>query len=209
MNRWTPLAVLVTMLALAFVLVTTAELPTSQAEDPKPEYVGVKACKACHFKQHKTFLKTNLAMAYEHLKPGQAAEKKKAAGLDVDQDFTKDPKCLKCHVTAYGEHSGFPAVVEGKEWTAEEKARAELNEGVTCESCHGPHSLVIPHKKENKEYKREDIVKLGATAPVKAENCEHCHVKECPTMPEDYVFDFEKEKMSDKLHEHKKLKKDH
>ncbi|MDJ0976022.1 MAG: cytochrome c family protein [Planctomycetota bacterium] len=209
MNRWTPLAVLVTTLAIGAVLMTTTELPTSQAEDPKPEYVGVKACKACHFKQHKTFLKTKLAKSYEHLKPGVSAERKKASGLDVDKDYTKDPKCLKCHTTAYGEHSGFPALVEGKEWTKEEKARAELHAGVNCEACHGPHSLVIPHKKKHKDYKRADIVKLGAFAPTKPENCDHCHVKECPTMPEDYTFSFEETKMSDKLHAHKKLKKEH
>lgn len=181
----------------------------ADGEKKTPEYVGAKSCKKCHFKQQKTWKKTALASAFEVLKPGQCEEKKKAAGLDLKKDYTKDAKCLKCHATGYGTASGYPTLTEGKEFSEAEKVRAGLNEGVTCEACHGPGSLYIPVKKANKEYKREEIVALGALAPVTADNCSACHVLECPTMPKDYKFDFEAQKASDKLHAHKALKSKH
>lgn len=181
----------------------------ADGEKKSPEYVGVKSCKKCHFKQQKSWKKTTLASAFEVLKPGQSEEKKKAAGLDLKKDYTQDKKCLACHATGYGTPSGYPALPEGREFTEEEQTRAGLNEGVTCEACHGPGSLYMPVKKANKEYKRDEIVALGALAPVKAANCAACHVLECPTMPKDYKFDFEAMKKSDKLHAHKELKFKH
>lgn len=180
------------------------------AASKTPEYIGTKACKKCHLKQYKSFTKNSpLHTSFENLKPDVAVERKKKHGIDPKKDFSKDPKCLKCHTTGYGTDVGYPAVVEGKAWSEEEKARAALTEGVTCEACHGPSSLLAPFKKENKKYKREEIVALGAIAPVTADNCAPCHVKECPAMPEDYTFDFEKTKDSEKIHVHKKLKNEH
>jgi hypothetical protein len=200
--------------AYALVVLTLAVAGPSGgvacAEDGEtPTYVGADSCKACHFKQHKSWNKTTMSKAYSVLLPGIATEKKKATGLDPEKDYCKDAKCLECHTTAYGTESGFPAVVEGKDWTDAEKARAELNKGVTCEACHGPGSLYGPFKKKNKEYKRAEIVALGAATPVTEKNCMPCHEKRCPTMGDDYKFDYEALKNSDKIHDHKKLKKPH
>jgi hypothetical protein len=175
----------------------------------KPEYGGPGSCKACHFKQHKSWEKSALAKAFEALKPGQEVEKKKAAKLDPEKDYSTDATCLKCHTTGYGRETGYPALAEGESMTEQQKERAALTEGVTCEACHGPGSLYGPFKKKNKDYKRAEIVALGALAPVGAGQCQDCHVKECPTMGEDYAFDFEKAKTSDAMHEHKPLKKEH
>ena len=201
---------LVTSILVASLLVFLVSSP-GIAEDAgkKPEYVGAKSCKKCHFQQSKSWKKTNLALAFEHLKPDQSVEAKKASGLDPKKDYTTDPKCLKCHTTGYGQDSGYPTVTEGKAFTEAEAAQATLNEGVTCEAWHGRGSLYGPYKKANKEYKRAEIVKLGAIAPVTADNCAPCHVKECPTMADDYKFSFDETKTSDKLHKHKKLKKEH
>ena len=209
MKHWMLMAVAVAgvVLVTAFALDPTRSATADGEKDPT--YVGTKDCKSCHFKQFKSYGDSSLKQAFEHLKPGQCATAKKDCGLDPAQDFTKDPKCLKCHTTAYGLASGYPEVVEGKAWTDAQKAAATLNEGVTCEACHGPGSLYIPFKKKNKEYKRAEIVELGAIAPVTADNCAPCHKKECPTMPDDYTFDFEKHKMSESMHKHKKLKHDH
>ena len=181
------------------------------AEDPaKPAYIGPEGCKKCHFKQFGSWKKTGMATTFDRLKPGEAAEKKTAAGLDLKVDYTKDPKCLKCHSTGYGTETGYPAVVEGKAWTPAEQERATMNARVGCESCHGPGSLYSPFKKEHPDFKLADIQSRGATTPPKAEQCMACHVKECPTMPKDYAFDFEKAKKSDKdLHEHLPLKFPH
>lgn len=196
----------------AAVVTTLLRAPAPvHAEDaaPKPEYAGPGTCKNCHLKQHKSWKATGMAKTFESLKPEACAEKKTKAGLDPAKDYTKDEKCLKCHTTGYGTPSGFPAVVEGKTWTPEEVERAKKNEGVTCEACHGPGSLYWPLKKLNEKFKLAEIVALGATSPPKAEQCMVCHVKECPTMPADYVFDFEKAKHSPNIHEHVPLKHPH
>ena len=180
-----------------------------KASAKTPEYIGAGKCKKCHLKQHKSWKKTPLALSFESLKPGVKAEEKKAAKLDPKKDYTKDPTCLACHTTAYGTATGYPAVVKDKTWTEAETERATLNEGVTCEACHGPGSLYSVFKKANKEYKLAEIVALGAVSPPTAESCAPCHKKECPTMATDYKFDFEKAKVSDALHKHKKLKYKH
>jgi hypothetical protein len=197
---------------VAWCVATLARPLPVMAEDAdaKPAYVGADNCKKCHLKHHKSWKVTAMAKTFESLKPHTAAEKKKAGGLDPAADFTKDAKCLQCHTTGYGTESGFPAVVEGKAWTPEEQERATRLQGVTCEACHGPGSLYGPYKKEHEDFKLEEIQKLGATTPPKAEQCMVCHVKECPTMAADYVFDFEKaKKQADDFHEHIPLKHPH
>ncbi len=181
------------------------------AEDTaaKPAFIGPEACKKCHFKQFQSWKKTPMASSFEHLKPDAAADKKTAGGLDPKKDYTKDPKCLKCHVTGYGTESGYPAVVEGKAWTPAEEGRAKLVTNVGCEACHGPGSLYSPFKKDHQQFKLAEIVALGATTPPKPDHCAACHVKECPTMPKDYAFDFEKARKSEGVHAHVPLKFPH
>jgi hypothetical protein len=194
----------------AFVLPGTV-VPSAAAEDKKadPTYIGSAKCKKCHLKQFKSWGKSTLATSFDSLKPDAKAAEKKAAKLDPKKDYTKDPTCLKCHTSGYGTASGYPAVVKDKAFTDAEKERAALNEGVTCEACHGPGDLYSAFKKDNKKYKRSQIVALGAVSPPTAESCAPCHAKECPTMAADYKFDFETAKTSEAVHAHKKLKYDH
>ncbi len=205
------LAAAAAFIGLGVLVDTTRSGNLALAEDAaKPAYIGAEACKKCHFKQYGSWKKTAMAMAFDKLKPGEAAEKKTAGGLDPKADYTKDPKCLKCHTTAYGTDSGYPAVVEGKAWTPAEEERAKLTVGGQCEACHGPGSLYSPYKKLHQDFKLADIVALGATQPPTAAQCQACHVKECPTMAKDYAFDFEKAKKSDKdIHDHVPLKFPH
>lgn len=207
-RSWT-VAVLVGVAAVAAATLIRPAPVSCEGDAAKPTYAGPDSCKKCHLKQAKSWKTTPLAKAFDVLKPGEAADKKKAAGLDPAADYCKDAKCLKCHTTAYGKDGGYPAVVEGKAFTEEETARAALTAGVTCEACHGPGSLYGPFKKTNEKFKLEEIQKLGATAPMKAEHCAECHAKECPTMPADYAFDFEKMKKSPNMHEHVPLKFPH
>jgi hypothetical protein len=53
-------------------------------------------------------------------------------------------------------------------------------EGVGCESCHGPGEKYSPYKKDNKEYKWADLVKLGAVH-ADEKNCKTCHNDKSPT----------------------------
>ena len=127
-------------------------------------------------------------------------------------DGTQSDKCLACHATAHGKPGGYPDV--GHEWTPEETAHAALLQGVTCEACHGPGSQYGPYKAEHEDYKRADLVAMGAAIPITAETCTPCHVKECPTMGEDYAFDpaaaLEKAKAEGEgTHDHVALKHPH
>jgi len=81
------------MLIMLFISIASAESPT---------YLGAKKCKACHFKQFKSWEQTPMAMSFEDLKAGVKAEEKKKAGIDPNKDYTADKNCLKCHTTGYG-----------------------------------------------------------------------------------------------------------
>jgi hypothetical protein len=208
MSRATLFVFAVVLAAVAALLAFAPAPGTVSAADEEPAYVGADSCKKCHFAQHKSWKDGKLAKAFEDLKPGNAVEAKKAAGLDPDKDYCQDPACLACHTTGYGTPTGYPAPpAEGAEWTEEEKTRAALNEGVTCEACHGPGSLYGPYKKDHKEFKHAEIRALGALVPVTAEHCTDCHDKsKSPTVKD---FDFEKARKSEEMHKHKELKVDH
>lgn len=209
--KYTWILALLPLLALGFASpepVTPFEDDTCGRSDG-PEYVGEKSCKKCHFSQHRSWKKTTMAKSMDTLKAGKAVEAKKKHGLDPDKDYTKDPSCLECHTTGYGKPGGYPAVVPGKEWTKEEAARAKLMEGVQCESCHGPGSLSNPFKKDNEQYKKAELVKLGLVEP-DAANCATCHNKKSPTVGDDFKLDYQAlVKDPKKVHKHKKLKHKH
>src|SRR5689334_11350280 len=163
--------------ALPFASTEAAVCP--RAEDAK--YVGSKTCQKCHFKEYSSWQKTKMAQAFNSLKPNQALEARKKTNLDAAKDYTKEAGCVACHVTGYGKPGGYPEV--GKEWNDEEKQRAPLLEGVGCESCHGPGEKYSPYKKDNKEYKWADIVKLGAVH-TDEKNCKSCHNEKSPSYTE-------------------------
>lgn len=180
----------------------SAAAPCPRPEDPR--YEGSKSCQKCHFKEFASWQKTKMALAFGALKPGGATESRKKAGLDPARDYTKEAKCVVCHVTGYGKPGGYPPLAEGREWSGEEKERAVRMEGVGCESCHGPGDKASAWKKDNKEYKWTDLVARGAFHPVDA-TCASCHNKESPTFVE---FKFS-EKVGKDTHEILKLKKPH
>jgi hypothetical protein len=134
-------------------------------------YTGVKTCGMCHKKeatgnQLAAWQKGPHAKAYELLGTPEA----KAAGAKVGvADPQKSGKCLKCHATAYN-------------WTETpqvEKLTAE--DGVTCESCHGP----------GKDYKASSVMKDRAKAIAAGlvhpatKSCELCHNSQSPTWKAD------------------------
>lgn len=212
MRLWIPTCVAVAALLGA----AKAPSPTvygtavdSCGREDKPQYAGADSCKKCHFKQHAAWKKTQMAKAFDTLKPGAAAEAKKKFGLDEKKDYTTDAKCVECHVTGYGKEGGYPAIVEGKAWTDDEKKRATSMEGVQCEACHGPGSLTNAYKKDNEQYKKEEVTKRGLIAPDEA-NCKTCHNEKSPTVTKDYKFDYKAlTQDKDKIHVHVPLKHKH
>ena len=200
-------------LAAAFVLAVSAPFGAAQETAAKtPTYVGDKACKTCHFKEHRSWRKTSLAKSMDSLKPPDEAEDKRlfdrktAAELDPAKDYTTDATCLECHTTGYGKPGGYPADPTASE---EAKAHAELMGTVGCESCHGPGSLYAEHKTKELEKDKdakftfEGMAKLGLIAPDQA-NCNSCHNEKGPTHATD-PFEYERDK--GKSHPKKKRKK--
>ena len=113
------LGVLLAMASAALFLVLS--LPAgpmtpgiAQADPPADqEYTGVKRCASCHFAEFMAWRQTPHARAFQLL-PAQ---------------YQKDPDCLRCHTTGYGEPSGFQSAAATPDLAS-----------ITCETCHGPGS---------------------------------------------------------------------
>ena len=204
MNRLTVLGSVAGTGVLALAVLLPAR-PGSAG--PEPSYEGAESCKKCHLKQYKAWKETKMAKSFETLKPGQVKEAKEKWKLDPAKDYTQEARCLACHTTGYGKSGGYPAA--GAAWTEEQKKLAVAREGVQCESCHGPGSLTIPVKKDNKEYTIDQIRNLGWQA-ADDKSCLACHNPDSPTVAPDAKFDFETmHKMDKELHEHVELKYKH
>ena len=120
------------------------------AEDFK--YVGAAKCKMCHNKPEKGGQYASWA-AGPHAKAMQS----------LKGDEAKNPKCLKCHSTAASVDQGLVASIT-------------VEEGVSCESCHGAGSL----------YKVATIMKDKTAAMAKGlimpdeKVCKKCHNEQSP-----------------------------
>ncbi|GAB4332206.1 MAG: cytochrome c family protein [Calditrichia bacterium] len=135
------------------------------------QYVGAAKCKMCHNsaksgKQFQIWSESKHAKAFETL----ATEEAKAIAAKMGiEDPQKSEKCLKCHTTGYGADKAMFA------------ASFKMEEGVGCESCHGPGS----------EYKSMKVMKGIASGTMKGadyglieateEQCKTCHNEESPT----------------------------
>lgn len=140
-------------------------------EVKKHAYVGASKCKMCHNSQkwgkiHGQWAATKHAAAYAVLAEKKALAVAKDLKIETPQ---KSEKCLVCHVTGY----------EASAKLKEEKYSME--EGVTCETCHGPAGdYVKSHiKKDNKKQAIAD----GLMKPTE-ELCVTCHNKKSPTYKE-------------------------
>ena len=173
--------------------------------DKGATYVGVKTCKKCHIKQHKTWKKTKMTKTFDVLKPGVSAEAKAKLKIDPQKDYTKDVKCLECHTTGFGLPGGYKIPEAGDSKSAR---RAKENGGVTCEACHGPGSkYTVIHKKtmtKKRKYTLEELYQAGQYE-VDVKSCTTCHNRRNPTAGPNYHFDYEEYKAKD-THENFPLK---
>ena len=169
-----PVAVALTVFALGAVSVASA----AEGADAPGTYVGVAKCKLCHKKpeegaQYDVWLKSGHAKAFETLASPEAKAEAAKHGI---ADPQKDPKCLKCHATA-------AAVMDD---LANQKIT--LEEGVSCESCHGPGSAY--YKKKVMEDVRSGAVEaksVGLIMPTEAV-CKTCHTPEGNSFYKEFVF---------------------
>jgi len=164
-------------LAAAMVGVPAMQPPALAQEGGKPAYVGVEACGKCHKRdttgnQLGQWQKSKHAKAFATL--GTPEAKKIAAEKGI-ADPQKDGKCLKCHVTAHGVDAALIVAAA----TPEEKGFM-AEEGVQCESCHGPGSLYKPRK-----IMKDKTAAVAAGLIIPDEKlCLKCHNAESPTFKE-------------------------
>jgi hypothetical protein len=151
------------------------------------KYIGTKTCAMCHKQKkggetYKKWQKTDHANAYETLQTEKADKIAKEKGLK--KPAAESPECLKCHVTGGGTAKNLDK-------------NFKIEEGITCEACHGAGSAykTLHSKPENKEKAIEKGLMVGDKTDSKL--CETCHNEESPT------FDgFDMKKMWAKI-EHK------
>jgi hypothetical protein len=130
------------------------------------KYIGAPKCKMCHMKpdkgdQYNVWLKSPHANAMKTLASDEA--KKIATGKGI-ADPTTDPACIKCHSTVGSIDKSLVAGIT-------------MDEGVSCESCHGPGSM---YKGAAIMKVREQALQKGLILPTE-EVCKKCHNPESPT----------------------------
>lgn len=136
------------------------------------KYVGAKSCKMCHMSKGKAYpvwSESKHAKAVETLKSEAALKIAKEKGI---ADPSNDAKCLKCHSTA----AAIDAKLNGG---------ITKEEGVSCESCHGPGSA---YKAPAIMRNHDACVTNGLINPDE-KLCKKCHNSESPTFK---GFDFVK-----------------
>ena len=130
------------------------------------KYIGAGKCKMCHMKpatgdQYNLWLKGPHAGAMKTLASDEA---KKIATEKGIADPTTDPACVSCHSTV--------GSVDAKLI-----ASAKMDEGVGCESCHGPGSM---YKGASVMKNRDLALTKGMIIPTE-EVCKTCHNEKSPT----------------------------
>jgi len=134
-------------LVLLFSIVLISSTVSAQFK-----YIGAAKCKMCHNKpatgkQYDAWASGPHAKAMESLKG----------------DEKNDPKCLKCHSTAGSVDSKLLAGLK-------------VEEGVSCESCHGPGSA---YKSPAVMKNQQASMDKGLILPTE-DVCIKCHNKESP-----------------------------
>ncbi|NPA68143.1 MAG: cytochrome C554 [Chlorobi bacterium] len=116
------------------------------------KYIGASKCKMCHNKAAKGE-QYNKWLSGPHSKAMQS----------LKGDEVNNPECLKCHSTAGAADPGLIAGITKEE-------------GVSCESCHGPGSA---YKSMSVMKDHELSIKNGLIMPTEAV-CKKCHNEESP-----------------------------
>jgi len=155
-------------ISMAMLLMAVAVFAADR--DPA-NYAGTKMCGICHKKDESgnqlgKWQASPHAKAFELLGTPDAKEVGKKVGVDDPQ---KSGKCLKCHSTAH--NFGESSVVE----------KITPQEGVSCESCHGPgKKYMVKSTMES----REKSIAAGIIYPA-TKSCDQCHNEQSPTWKTD------------------------
>lgn len=169
------LATVSIIMVICSMIVFAFAQETKKTEASKFKYIGAKKCKMCHKGEKKgnifeKWQERKHSKAYATLATDQAKEVATKAGVKGDPQQAAE--CLACHVT------GYCAAADQKD------ATYALEEGVTCEACHGPGS----------GYKSMKVMKQITAGTAKGadfglilptnEVCVKCHNPKSPTYKE-------------------------
>lgn len=138
------------------------------AATPSYEYIGAGKCKICHKKpeqgeQYRIWSESAHAKAFETLASPEALAEAKKRGIENPQTA---PECLECHATAFAVMADLA------------NQKITLEEGVSCESCHGAGSAY--YKKSTMESITSGEIEpasVGLVIPTE-ETCTKCHKAE-------------------------------
>lgn len=183
---------------LLLFFISTVQLFASQ------KYVGSEGCK-CHRSEIMDWEGSKHAKAFDLLLPNKRRAAKKRAGLNPVNDYSRDAKCIKCHVVGHTAVGGYADI-----------DTTPLMVGVGCESCHGAGGKYrILHGKKPRTFTRSETRKLGQVySSIEPSVCKRCH--EHPDSPflssvhEKYRFDFKKAlKKTSSFHNYYPMKSKH
>ena len=155
---------ILTVLALLAVVAMAASVASAGDEYT---IVGVKKCGMCH--KAKTgdqlgiWKKSKHAHAYETLKGEEAIAIAKEKGLGNPWE---EAECLGCHTTQHFTGAKLAA-----------KSKYVIEEGVSCEACHGPGSAY----KSRKIMKDHDAAVANGLVLPDEKFCLKCHNEKSPT----------------------------
>ena len=129
-----------------------------------PKYVGSEGCQ-CHKSEINDWNRSKHAKAFDLLLPGRRKLAKKAAGLNPDRDYSRDRKCIHCHVVGYRK-GGFVDMDTTPQFA-----------GVGCESCHGAGGdYRVLHGKKPRTFTKAEATALGQHYGSLDESvCMRCH----------------------------------
>lgn len=157
-------------------------------KDAKPaaanKYIGAEKCKNCHAadtsgNQYAAWQKSGHAKAYATLATDKAKEYAKAKKIEDPQ---KSDECMKCHRTAFGVAAD------------QIKKGFDPNQGVQCESCHGPGEQHMKARfaaaakagaegaadEKGKVAERQTLPAGEIIAKVDQKTCLECHNEQSP-----------------------------
>ena len=143
------------------------------AQDKVYMYVGVSKCATCHKKakdgeQLKIWEASAHSKAYKMLTSEEGLAKAKELGV---KDPQKSEKCLTCHAPEFNKE---------KLWDK----KFSLEDGVQCESCHGPGS----EYKSNKIMKDHDLAVANGLLLPTEKTCMTCHKDNNPAHDEKFNY---------------------
>lgn len=148
-------------------------------EEASFDYVGAKGC-MCH-KKEAGGNQVGIWSERRHSKAFETLASEKAMAMAKEHKIEKPqeaPECLKCHATAF-------AVMDDLE-----NQKITLEEGVSCESCHGLGSEYKSNKNMKAVFAGEIEGESVGLRTITEETCLGCHDPENPLTAEE--FDYEK-----------------